>query len=95
MRPLSHYLRHSLILHAGVLVLAGVAGMIGARSETRQMKFVILPNAFSIDGGELTPTLKLKRKAVAEKYAREIESMYVAEVEPAGLAPGRENAGHS
>jgi long-chain acyl-CoA synthetase len=40
-------------------------------------KFVILPTAFGIDSGELTPTMKIKRKVVAQKYAREIESMYV------------------
>jgi long-chain acyl-CoA synthetase len=40
-------------------------------------KFVILPAAFGIDSGELTPTMKIKRKVVAQKYASEIESMYV------------------
>jgi long-chain acyl-CoA synthetase len=39
-------------------------------------KFVILPKPFGIDTGELTPTMKIKRKVVAQKYAREIESMY-------------------
>jgi len=40
-------------------------------------KFVLLPNAFSIEEGELTNTLKLKRKVILEKYSKEIESMYV------------------
>jgi long-chain acyl-CoA synthetase len=39
-------------------------------------KFTILEKPFSIDAGELTPTLKVKRKIVAEKYKGEIEGMY-------------------
>lgn len=41
-------------------------------------KFVLLPIEFSIDGGELTPTLKLKRKVIMEKYA-DIEAGIYAE----------------
>jgi long-chain acyl-CoA synthetase len=40
-------------------------------------KFTILPKPFGIDTGELTPTMKIKRKVVAQMYAREIEAMYV------------------
>jgi len=39
-------------------------------------KFVLLPRDFSIEGGELTPTLKLRRKMISEKYLDKIESMY-------------------
>ncbi len=39
-------------------------------------KFSILPRPFGIETGELTPTLKIKRKVVAQKYAHEIEAMY-------------------
>lgn len=49
-----------------------------ARVQTIK-KFVIIPAEFSIDGGELTPTMKVKRKVVNQKYAREIESMYPQE----------------
>ncbi len=39
-------------------------------------KFVMLDTPFSIESGELTPTLKVKRPVVKERYEGEIESMY-------------------
>ena len=39
-------------------------------------KFRILAVDFTEDTGELTPTLKVKRKVVAEKFASEIEALY-------------------
>ncbi|PJC85577.1 long-chain fatty acid--CoA ligase [Vibrio sp. HA2012] len=39
-------------------------------------KFTLLPRAFSMDQGELTPTLKLRRKVIHDRYQDEIESMY-------------------
>ena len=39
-------------------------------------RFVLLPESFSMEKGELTNTLKVKRRVVYEKYAKEIEQMY-------------------
>ena len=39
-------------------------------------KFRILPVDFTEDTGELTPTLKVKRKVVAEKFAHDIDAIY-------------------
>src|SRR5436305_5238055 len=46
-----------------------------ARYETIK-RFAILPAELSIAGGELTPTMKLKRRVIYQKYAREIEGLY-------------------
>merc|ERR1712113_1283445 len=42
-------------------------------------KFCILPTNFSEEGGELTPTKKLKRKFVEGRYAKMIDHMYATE----------------
>ncbi|HHH28556.1 MAG TPA: long-chain fatty acid--CoA ligase [Polyangiaceae bacterium] len=46
-----------------------------ARYQTIK-KFKILEDTFSVDGGELTPTLKVKRNVVNEKYASVIDELY-------------------
>ncbi len=40
-------------------------------------KWIIVPDEWTPDSGELTPSLKLKRRVVLEKYAEEIDSLYV------------------
>jgi len=39
-------------------------------------KFTLLTNELTQEGGELTPTMKLKRKAIGQKYNLQIEDMY-------------------
>ena len=46
-----------------------------AKVETIK-KFTILHRNFTVDDGELTPTLKVKRRIVYENFANEIEAMY-------------------
>lgn len=41
-------------------------------------RFHILPNDLSQEGGELTPTLKIKRPIIASKYSEQIEELYAA-----------------
>jgi long-chain acyl-CoA synthetase len=39
-------------------------------------RFHVLPRDFSIEDGEMTPTLKIKRKVVVQKFQKELESLY-------------------
>ncbi|MGH2758548.1 MAG: AMP-dependent synthetase/ligase, partial [Actinomycetota bacterium] len=45
-------------------------------NQEQVKKFTVLPMDWSVDSGEVTPTLKMKRKVVNQKYEDEIESMY-------------------
>ncbi|KAL4141185.1 hypothetical protein PRNP1_014307 [Phytophthora ramorum] len=48
-----------------------------AASRAQQVqKFFIIPRDFSLDGNELTPTMKVKRPVVEKKYIEDIEKMY-------------------
>mmetsp|Transcript_8502 Transcript_8502/g.14678 ORF Transcript_8502/g.14678 Transcript_8502/m.14678 type:complete len:906 (+) Transcript_8502:132-2849(+) len=49
---------------------------VAVSNASKIQKFYILDSDFSIPGGELTPTLKLKRPIVMKKYADEIEALY-------------------
>ncbi|CRY08721.1 putative AMP-binding family protein [Yersinia enterocolitica] len=39
-------------------------------------RFTLLPQAFTMETGELTPTMKLRRKIILQRYQNEIDSMY-------------------
>jgi long-chain acyl-CoA synthetase len=47
-----------------------------ARVQTVK-RFAVLPGEFTVDGGELTPTMKLRRKMISQKYADQIERLYI------------------
>jgi len=54
-----------------------------AKYETVK-QFAVLPRDLSVDDGELTPSLKVKRKVVETKYARLLDKMYEGSVADMG-----------
>ena len=51
--------------------------MNATRGPTEQIKpFALLSRDFSADEGEITPTLRLKRRVCEEHFAEEIERLY-------------------
>jgi len=73
--------REDLIQHPSVIEL--FRRRIESRSNDlagyeKIIRFTLMPNEFSISGGEITPTMKIKRKNVINKYQSIIEDMYPA-----------------
>lgn len=59
------------------LVMAHLEAALSTVAQYEKVKkFKLLTTPFSVESGELTNTLKIRRKVVAERYAREIASMY-------------------
>jgi long-chain acyl-CoA synthetase len=59
-------------------LVAGIVDEVNAeRSRYEQIKrFTILPRDFEMDRGEVTPTLKLRRRVVLDHFADEVASLY-------------------
>ncbi|MGH3071217.1 MAG: AMP-dependent synthetase/ligase, partial [Gaiellaceae bacterium] len=62
-------------------LVQGIVDEVNAdRSRYEQIKrFTILPRDFTMDDDELTPTLKLKRRVVAQHFSRELDELYEGE----------------
>ena len=45
-------------------------------SHEKIRDFRLLPNEFTVETGEITPTMKVKRRVIAEKYADQISSIF-------------------
>ncbi|MFD3699022.1 AMP-dependent synthetase/ligase [Streptomyces sp. NPDC058646] len=69
------------------LIEAAVAEANATVSRPARIRaFRVLPEDLSVDAGTLTPTLKLRRSAVEQRYAAQIAELYGDET-PAGQAP--------
>jgi long-chain acyl-CoA synthetase len=87
-QAVTQYAEQKAIAHGGLadlsahpdivgLVEAHVAEVNAQLSGPEQVKrFAILPEDFSVAAGTITPTLKIKRRPIAERYADEIAGLY-------------------
>ena len=61
------------------LIEQAIASMSGEFAQYEKIKKItLIPHEFSIDAGELTPTLKVKRKAVYAAFKDQFEALYEA-----------------
>jgi long-chain acyl-CoA synthetase len=67
-------------------LLAGIVESVNReRSRFEQIKrFTILPRDFEMDRGEVTPTLKLRRRVVLDHFADDVAALYDGTVPPSG-----------
>jgi long-subunit acyl-CoA synthetase (AMP-forming) len=69
-------------------IAAGVAEGNAKLSRVEQIKrFRVLPTFWEPGGDEITPTMKLKRRPICEKYAAEIEELYAPNAGPSVHEP--------
>ena len=72
-------------------VLSFVTGVVA--KQTRDLasfeqvrRVIVIPHEFSVEGGELSPAMKIKRRVVEKRYAHEIDSVYARDLHARGEA---------
>jgi long-chain acyl-CoA synthetase len=73
-KPVAELVRDSAVMERVRDIVDGVNVHLASYAQVK--RFAVLPGDFTQDGGELTPTMKIKRREVRHKYADVIESMY-------------------
>jgi long-chain acyl-CoA synthetase len=72
--PATELVRHPAVVDRVRRIVDGVNAHLASYAQIK--RFAVLPVDFTQDGGELTPTLKVKRREVRAKYADVIASLY-------------------
>lgn len=75
-RTSKELIEHKDILQIYEKLMRTISRQLATHEKVR--KFLLIEEAFSIEKGNMTPTMKLKRKAITEKYAQEIDKVYNA-----------------
>jgi long-chain acyl-CoA synthetase len=73
-KPLAELARNPAIVERVRRTVDGINEKLASYAKVK--RFAVLPGDFTIESGELTPTLKVKRKVVSHNYADLIESLY-------------------
>jgi long-chain acyl-CoA synthetase len=73
-KPAAELVRQPVVMDRVRRIVDGVNAHLPSYAQVK--RFAVLPGDFTQEGGELTPTLKVKRRDVRAKYADVIESMY-------------------
>ncbi|RME71712.1 MAG: long-chain fatty acid--CoA ligase, partial [Planctomycetota bacterium] len=80
--PIEQLVTHPALLET---LQRGVDAVNAKLARVEQIKrFHVLPRELSVAAGELTPTMKLKRRVIAERHAEAIEALYRPEPVAAG-----------
>ncbi|NTV21612.1 MAG: long-chain fatty acid--CoA ligase [Chlorobium limicola] len=75
-RTSKELIEHKDILQIYEKLMRTISRQLATHEKVR--KFLLIEEAFSIEKGNMTPTMKLKRKTITEKYAQEIDKVYNA-----------------
>jgi long-chain acyl-CoA synthetase len=73
-KPPEELVRHPAVVERVRKIVDGANVHLASYAQVK--RFAVLPHEFTQEGGELTPTLKVKRRDVRQKYADVIESLY-------------------
>src|SRR5262249_48475475 len=73
-KPPEELVRHPVVMERVRKIVDGANVHLASYAQIK--RFAVLPHEFTQERGELTPTLKIKRRDVRQKYAEVIESLY-------------------